>query len=158
MRDHSKDNARREVCRQLVARFDSIVTEYESRWGINVLPRLVGHELAERWALHMRELNEAIRAESNKDLQDLVDGAARGFELMEKQAIETGHKPHDPEYWSVALEDGRELRVYKTDIDAAQTKGEGVVAYSLQEIARVVSGLSVVNDVKENLGGTVEIF
>lgn len=149
-------NQNRLRCEHLINRFDDMVTQYESKWGIEALPRLVDFDLAENWRLHMQDLNDAIQRQHPGDLQDLVDGAARGLAALEKAAIAAGHKPHDAEYWAAKLKDGRELRIYKSVLDSMAPGEKGVVRYSLGEIAALISGLDVANEVKEVFGGRVE--
>jgi hypothetical protein len=137
----TSDNERRLACEHLINRFDTVMTEFESRWGMNVLPQIVSFDLAENWRLHMNDLNDAITRQDPIDLQDLVDGAARGLKAMEADAKARGHEPHEKEYWAVRLEDDRELRIYRTDLDANEPCAAGVIRYSLQEIARIVSNM-----------------
>ena len=71
---------------------DKTVSDYESRWGIDRLPDLVGPELRERFELQCDKLNKAIRESNVDEVEKLVPVSCRAYAALEKAAREAGEK------------------------------------------------------------------
>ena len=110
-----------------------------------------------KWDRQVEKVNVAIRAQDINALYGLVAGSIKGWAALEADALAQGHKPNDADYWEIKLpESDFTYRVYKTTLDAHSSAPDGVVRYSMAEVARILDGHQLVNVVKERLGGEVK--
>jgi len=130
---------------QWIDRLDNLNVEYEARWGVGVLPKLVSPETSEKWHRHIEKLDSAIEEKDVYNVRELIEGAFRGYDAMEKEAMTAGFKPHGaPVAWTVRMSDGRELAICATRNDAGVLHGNcrdriPLVIYTLEEIAGLVA-------------------
>lgn len=144
-----------EIRRQMW-RLDEVAVKMETKWGYDGLVPLVSAETARKWKAQKDKLDKAIRSENVADITALVDGTIRGYEKLEAEALAAGYTPHKPEVWDFTHpESGRHYRICKTLLDARRMAQEGVVVYTLGEVARILEANQLVNVVKETLGGEV---
>lgn len=125
-------------------KLDTVAVEYESRWGVSRLHKLVPFEMAQKWNAQTAKLNAAIKGGNLYDMPDLVDGTIRGYAALEKAAIAEGHKPHDaPLAWTVGLPSGKTLAIVRHPKDASlvndlkRDHGD-VVVWTIDEIANII--------------------
>jgi len=137
-------------------KLDNVAREFEARWGIDRLPKLVDGELAGKWDRQIGKLNEAITSSDLKSMKGLVDGTIRAWSVLEEAALKGGHKPNPDDVWDFKHPDsGRHYRIFKTNADAYCKAEDGVVNYSLEEVARLLEKNQLVNVVKEQFPGSV---
>jgi hypothetical protein len=147
------NDTQREIKRWL-DRLDEMALVYEARWGIGNLPRLCSEVTAQKYDKQNEKLAAAIKDQDIKLVQDLVNGFVRAYEIMEREAIERGHKPISPECMEVALESGFKLRIARNNTEARNLTVQGVYVWSLEEVARVIEkDYTLVNVIKENFKG-----
>jgi len=149
------NDTQREIKRWL-DRLDEMALAYEARWGIGNLPRLCSDVTAQKYDKQNEKLAAAIKDQDIKLVQDLVNGFVRAYEIMEREALEKGHKPTVAEYMEVALESGFRLRIARNNTEARGVTAQGVVVWSLEEVARVIEkDYTLVNKVKASFDGAV---
>lgn len=129
---------------QWIEKLDTLNVEYESRWGCGVLPQLVSSATAEKWLRHCQKIDDAITSNDLQLMVDLCEGAKRGLDALEQEAMRLGHKPHGaPVAWTVMMENGKELAICATRNDAAMCASNGakerdMVVWTIQEVANLI--------------------
>lgn len=138
-------------------RLDTVAVEYESRWGVARLHKLVPFEVAQKWDTQQAKLNAAIESGNLFDMPELVEGTIRGYAYLEAEAIKQGHKPHDaPLAWTVAMPSGKTLAIVRHEKDFALFKDASrqfgdVVVWTIDQIANIIEKEhTLVNVVKPN--------
>lgn len=140
-----------------ISRLDDVAVSHEVRWGIGRLEQLASPELRVKWDRQVEKVNAAIRAQDINGLYGLVEGSIKGWAALEADALAQGHKPNDAQYWEIKLPESEfTYRVYKTTTDAHSSAPEGVIRYSMAEVARILEGHQLVNAVKKRIGGEVK--
>lgn len=87
---------------------DEAALRVEGQWGIGRIERLVPPELAAKFAIAQRQLDEAIRRGDPALAAQKSASLAKGWQLMDKAAREAGHRPEDAgNVWFQASEDGK---------------------------------------------------
>lgn len=102
---------------RVIEKLDQIAIGYEAKWGVYRLETLASPELAEKWQRQVEKINEAIENKNLAQLRDLVDGAIRGYGMLEAAALAAGHTPSEPLYWEIR-KGSRIYRVVKTTQEA----------------------------------------
>lgn len=134
---------------------DETARQYEARWGIGVLPRIVTHDMAEKWQRQCDKLNDAISDGNLNEVMGLVQGTVRGYKALEDNALAMGHKPNPPDVWDAQHpESGRKYRFCKTRNDACAATEKDTVVYSLEEVVRILEKHQMVNVVKDTFPGS----
>jgi hypothetical protein len=136
-------------------KLDTVAAEYESRWGVSRLHKLVPFDMAQKWNAQQAKLNAAIQSGNLYDMPELVEGTIRGYAALEAAAIKQGHKPHDaPLAWTVGLPSGKTLAIVRHEKDFALFKDASrefgdVVCWTLDQIANIIENqYTLVNVVK----------
>jgi hypothetical protein len=140
-----------------IDRLDEVAISYESKWGIGRLNKIITDELAIKWDAQNKRLRDAIESQDLNRIADLVEGTIRGWAALENEAIKNGHKPNDNEFWETTFEESEfTYRIYKNETEKrAAGQSDGVVCYSLKELARILDNYQLVNKIKETIGGKV---
>lgn len=147
------NDTQREIKRWL-DRLDEMALAVEAKWGIGNLPRLCSETTAQKYDKQNEKLALAIREQDIRQVQDLVNGFGRAYEVMEREAIEKGNKPSVAEYMEVALESGFKLRIAKNGTEARSVTEKGVYVWTLEEVARIIEkDYTLVNLVKAQFDG-----
>lgn len=135
----------RDAISAAVMQVDERARAIELKWGCGRLQRLVGADLAERFLLQQRKLNEAVWAADIEGVRVQAAGMLRAYDALEAMAVQLGSEPLDPQVWEARLDDGRVLMVARTDaeawVQAARNRAAGreCVLYSLEQIAGFIS-------------------
>lgn len=123
---------------------DAVAIGMEAKWGADRLRLLVGPELREKFDRQRYLLNQAIW---HGDLEAIRREAPRmitAWQVLDRAAVAAGATELDPEVWEIALEDGSVAALVPSPqhISAAAKTVEGrlVKVYTLDEIARLLSG------------------
>jgi len=145
---------------QCIWQFDVDCRRYDALWGVDRLPALCGEEMREKWRSQIDKLNTAIQKESVRQVEELVTGCSRGFEVMDKQARENGHTPTIPTSMQTSMKDGSTLIIATSGPDAENLKElhPDATIYTLKEIANLLhqDKYALVNKTKEILGGDIK--
>ena len=153
--EQTLNNAQLEINYSL-QRFDAVARSYECVWGCGTLQNMVSPDTRAKWARHMENLNTAIKAEDAPQVALLVEGAVRGWGVLQTEAQAMGYKPNAPDVWDFRHpESGRRYRICKNLPDAAAATVKGVIVYSPEEIARILESQQLVNVVKEEFPAAV---
>lgn len=131
-------------------KLNQVEVEYESRWGVSKLPKLISPELKEKWDRQIEKLFKAKDENRLNDVIGLVEGCIRAYAVMESEAISRGHKMHDAEMWDVKHPDsGHVYRIVKNNYDAGVSLNDGARVYTLEEVARIIEAHDNINAVKD---------
>lgn len=132
-----------------IERLDQVTTDFEARWGCDVLPGLVSKDLTDKWHRQCERLNEAIQTKNLQNVADLTAGCIRGFKMLEDAAVAAGHAPRNPDCWDMVHPDsGRVYRFAKNINDARAAQEKGVYVYTLEEVVRILEANDMINKVK----------
>lgn len=121
----------------------------EQKWGAGRLELLVDDLTRARFARQRVTWREALKAawESpflTRDQLALVERKAgamrRGFEAMDAQAEEAGHRPIAPWVWEVPMKDGSVAALVQTQAEVGRVIAEGrhVYVFTLAEVGYVM--------------------
>lgn len=133
---------------------DRRVDEVEKLWGVDRLPYLVDDALRLRFWRAQEQLNAAIRSNDADAVSDRAANAVRGLEMLVKSAEEAGERVLEPDVWECSFPSGRGvLRLVRAfpEHAARLEHRDGVVTWTLDEVARVIEGLQLVNRVKDQV-------
>jgi hypothetical protein len=130
---------------------DKISSDFEQKWGADVLPSLVSPDTALRFGSAVGKLNAAISENDPSDVSKRADILVRGWKKLDEEATERGHKPLPPEIWTHTTEKFK-LAITRTSaeaIDAAKlARLEGFSFYSMEEVALILESKTLVNQTK----------
>ena len=138
---------------------DQVAVEAEAKWGAGRLRLLVSPELREKFDRQRYLFNQAIW---HGDLEQVRVQSARmtaAWRALDGAAEANGAEVLSAEVWEIALEDGTVAAIVRSPEDARAVARDGrkLVVYSLDEIARILSHHSAVNEAKMVWpGATVE--
>jgi hypothetical protein len=133
-----EDTPKLHIRRQL-DRLDTVAADFESRWGIGRLQSLAPPEVREKWERQNEKLAEAIGSADAVNIENLVDGTIRGWQLLERLATEAGHQPYDPAFLEYRI-DGRRYVVARSLVDAQalhKPHGGDAVIVTVGELVRL---------------------
>ena len=140
-----------------IDRLDQVAISYEAKWGIGRLQKLISPDLSVKWNIQNNKLRAAIDQQDVGLIAELVEGTVRAWAALEQNAIANGHKPNEADYWEVTPKDSDSVyRIYKNNYDARSAAPQGVLRYSLTEVANILESQQLINQVKGKLGGTVQ--
>ena len=144
-------------------KYDAVVSEKERMWGVDRLQHLVSPELRERFEAQMDKLNASI--DKCDGVEHEVDVTIRGVEMLERAAVELGHKPLTGDYIEGAMPDGKVIAITVNGYEAGKVKRENrdMAVYSVDEIGVIVGNFlerdkaNVVTSIKDAFAGaTIE--
>lgn len=135
---------------------DREMHQAEKIWGVDRLPYLVSHDLRQKFWKAQEQLNEAIRANDGDRVADRAANVRRGLEMIVKAAGEAKECPLDAEVWECPMPGGtgvlRLVRAFP-EHSARLEPRDGVVTWTLEEVARVLEGMQLINVVKDQMPG-----
>lgn len=142
-----------------IAGADEATIQMELKWGVGRLRLLVSPELRERFDRQRYLYNQAIW---HGDLENVRTQSARmiaAWRALNGAAEAAGADVLSADVWEVRLDDGTVAAIVP-DLGAAcgvMATGRGVAVYTLDEIGRILSHHSAVNEAKHVFpGATVE--
>jgi len=135
-------------------RLDQTALQFEAKWGYGNLEKYASAELAGKWELQRKKLNDAIVNGDLHKIATMVNGSIRGYVALEKFAMENGNVPNKPNVWDIVHPDNNQkYRIVVNDIDAHSAAEKDVIVYTLREVARVIHGSSLLNKIKQEFPG-----
>ena len=139
---------------------DKIASNFEQKWGADVLPSLVSPDTALRFGSAVGKLNAAISENDPSDVSKRANILIRGWIKMDAEATERGHETLPPEIWTHTTEKFK-LAITRTSaeaIDAAKlARLDGFSFYSMEEVALILESKTLVNQTKAVFpGATIE--
>jgi len=135
---------------------DRKMDEVEKVWGVDRLPYLVADNLRQKFWRAQEQLNEAIRSNDAEAVSDRAANVLRGLDMLVKAAEKAGERPLEPDVWECTMPSGNGvLRLVRAfpEHSARLEHRDGVVIWTLEEVARVIEGLQLVNRVKDAMPG-----
>lgn len=119
---------------------DRVAAEAERRWGVGRLETLVGPETAAKMARAKEQCDEAISAGDMELAAQKAASVARGYPVLEAEAIARGHKPNDVGMvWTVATpERAYALCLHTADVGAVAAQYPDHTAISVLELLRLL--------------------
>lgn len=126
---------------------DKVAIEMEARWGVGVLERFVTPETAARFASARKKLNDVIYGNDWQEVAKRASVMIRGWQALEKEAIETGKKPAEADrFWCVESSDGTKYVFVQhgRDMQAAIKQFPDHQAWAMTEVVRILAGQSLV--------------
>jgi hypothetical protein len=138
---------------------DRIAADYERRWGVGRLVTLCRDNARLSFRKGWQAWHDAAAKGDAQAMQKVLQGLKQLWTIMDSQATADGHKPLSAEVWEVRLADGRVLAIARTNAEAiaVQRDGRATIAYTLDELARLLPKLEMMDAVKTEFpGATVE--
>lgn len=135
---------------------DRQMHEIEKVWGVDRLPYLVDEALRLKFWRAQEQLNAAIRSNDADAVSDRAANVVRGLEMLVKAAQEAGERGLEHEVWECSFPSGKGvLRLVRAfpEHAARLEHRDGVMTWTLEEVARVIEGLQLVNSVKDEMPG-----
>lgn len=128
---------------KLVVQLDEVAVRYECIWGVYKLESLATGALADKVQSQVDKLNDAISECDVAKVRDLVAGTIRMYEVLEKNAVQLGHKPTTPDYWEINI-GSKIYRVVKSVSDARSLHrpdgDKGICIITLEELCKLHEG------------------
>lgn len=126
---------------------DKAVLMMDAKWGTDVLPTLVGVDLAAKFARWCCRRDDAIEAGDDEAAITAFENIVRGLKALDEAALAAGHKPLEiAQAWATRAEDGRAYVFVQSAEDARvaarQGRWEGYQIWSLPEVIRVLEDKS----------------
>lgn len=135
----------------LVRKLDIVALEMETKWGRGVLHGLCTPETSAKFMRVKLALDDAISGGDYDTVKAKSESLIRGWQMMEKEAIEAGHKKgHVTDIWfCCSPQMGIEYIICKNEMDAsrmvAQYPQRASAIHTLADIAKMIEDGSVVN-------------
>lgn len=134
---------------------DALEVKLELKWGRDRLRLLVSAELREKFD---RQKYLTSQARWSGGLEDVHREAARmvvAWNALDKAATAAGAQELDPEVWEVALRDGTVAAIVREPwlINRISAEGRRVNAYTLEEVAMMISAFPDLINVKKHFPG-----
>lgn len=131
----------------LLHRLDEVAFGMEQRWGAGCLTSLCKPETAAKWVRVKEALDQAILGGDYDTVKAKSESLARGWKLMEQEAIEAGHNLPITGIWYVTLENGIQYAFAENELKAAQLVARNPAmassVFTLEHIAEMLSKGSV---------------
>lgn len=121
---------------------DETAATMEAKWGADRLRLLVTPELREKFDRQRYLLNQAVWHGELEAVRRESQRMVAAWLALDRAAVAAGKQPLSPQVWEIALEDGTVAAIVPSDEHARHVNGEGrqVAVYTLDEIARLLSG------------------
>ena len=125
-----------------VRKLDEIAHRFERIWGVDRLPFLVSDFLRVKFESQQERLNTFIESNDEPAIQKAAAGMIRGWELLDAEAREAGHRPLVDTIWTVKHPDtGKLVSIYNSEVSLVDLQASGGVAFSLQELVQFIPAL-----------------
>jgi hypothetical protein len=143
----------------LVRKLDLVSCEMETIWGAGVLHSLCTSETSAKFMVVKNRLDQSIKENDYDTVKRDSEILMRGWNKMEAEAREAGHKPHGVDsVWYVSSQNGLEYIVCKHELDSARLVAaypkKASSVYTLADIAKMIERESLPN----NLSGDKDTF
>jgi hypothetical protein len=117
---------------------DRIAREKVDKWG-DTLPTFVPPEMAGRFEAAYEALGYAVEANDVMATNQIAGQLMRAWDVLEKTAIEAGHKPPAEDCYCVELEGGRIVCIASRNAHILREKYKDWIVYSFEDVARILS-------------------
>ncbi len=138
---------------------DNASSAAEAKWGVGRLVRLVSEETRASFHRGWEAWRAAVASRDAARVQSVVAKMCQAWAYMDREATAAGHAPLSPVVWEARMPDGRVLAVVRTmeEAHAVQRENRAIVVWTMDELARVLPRLELVNAIKAEFpGATVD--
>ena len=143
-------------CDYAVGPLDTVATEMDSVWGVDVLPTLVSPATAERYGSAIAHLNASIDASDPAATAAAAQNCIRGLHAMDAEARAAGRIPSPPACWLTEI-DGKRYGFVQDVAFAVRAKAAypDAVIFTLREAVVALRPMSfgLVAEVKQLFPG-----
>ena len=130
--------------------------EVERIWGVDRLPGLVGVGTRKKWWAAVAALYEAVRANDEDRVLELVQNLQKGLTKLVEEAEAAGYGPLDPDIWETPMSGGKILQIVRTfPADTFQPRDSEVLMWTLEDVAKLIEAQTVINQIKEQFPGAI---
>jgi len=134
--------------------------EVERIWGVDRLPALVGVGTRKKWWAAVSALYEALRANDEYRVLELVQNLQKGLTMLVEEAEAAGYGPLDLDIWEAPMSDGKILQIVRTfPADTYQPRDTEILIWTLEDVVKLIEAQTVINHVKKQFpGATINKF
>jgi len=131
------DKGKKSVIKTTLDSVDNVVREYEQKWGVRSLERLVSPKLAARFEQARLNLNQAVQNENVNEIVAKCEDVIRGYKVMEKEAVARGYKQDISKVWYMVNDKGEKYAFINDYSDAMYLDDEYKI-YNMPEVIRMI--------------------
>ena len=117
---------------------DRIAREKVDNWG-DTLPTFVPPEMAGRFEAAYDALTDAVEANDVMTTNQIAGQLMRAWDVLEKTALEAGHKPPAEDCYCVELDGERIVCIASKNAHVLREKYKHWIVYSFEDVARILS-------------------
>ena len=117
---------------------DRIAREKVNKWG-DTLPTFVPPEMAGRFEAAYDALTDAVEANDVMTTNQIAGQLMRAWDVLEKTALEAGHKPPAEDCYCIELEGERIVCIASKNAHVLREKYKHWIVYSFEDVARILS-------------------
>ena len=117
---------------------DRIAREKVNKWG-DTLPTLVPPEMAGRFEAAYDALRDAVEDNDVMTTNQIAGQLMRAWDVLEKTAVEAGHKPPAEDCYCVELDGERIVCIASKNAHVLREKYKHWIVYSFEDVARILS-------------------
>ena len=117
---------------------DRIAREKVNKWG-DTLPTFVPPEMAGRFEAAYDALNDAVEANDVMTTNQIAGQLMRAWDVLEKTALEAGHKPPAEDCYCIELDGERIVCIASKNAHVLREKYKHWIVYSFEDVARILS-------------------
>ena len=146
------------LIRAAIAGVDEVAIAMEGKWGVGQLPRQVAAidpPLAARFELQKRKFDDAIVIHGEAETLKHCEAMKRGWQVLDRFAMEHGCEPLNSEVWELKLDDGTVVAICKHACHVPNI-ADGREAWSLEELGKLIkSQPALIRKSKQHFPGAV---
>lgn len=130
-----------EAINSVIDGVEATARQYEDKWGVGRLELLVDDELRLKFRQQYERFNNACMAHDVVRVRMAGAGMIRGWQTLDKAAVEAGAQPLDPQTWEIQLPDGRVIAFCRHLHDSFHVarSGRNIEIWTPEEIVRVIT-------------------
>tara|TARA_Y100000287_G_scaffold70659_2_gene56001 strand:- start:1971 stop:2579 length:609 start_codon:yes stop_codon:yes gene_type:complete len=117
---------------------DRIAREKVNKWG-DTLPTFVPPEMAGRFEAAYDALTDAVEANDVMTTNQIAGQLMRAWDVLEKTALEAGHKPPAEDCYCIELDGERIVCIASKNAHVLREKYKHWIVYSFEDVARILS-------------------
>ena len=147
-----------DVIRAAIAGADEVAVEMETKWGVGQLGRKVASispQLSARFERQKRKFDDCLVTYDEEEILKHSEAMKRGWQMLDKFAIEHGCEPLSSDVWEIKLNDGTAVAVCKHAAHVANI-ADGREVWSLDELAKMIEAQpALIRKSKQRFPGAV---
>jgi hypothetical protein len=154
-KEHLANGSKWDLIQAVVIGVDQVVRDLEQTWGVGRLITLVSDKTRLSFKRGHGLWSQALTDSDLEAVRDLGPKMIAAWRFMAKEADSLGHAPLSVDRWEARMKDGRVLVVVRTvaEAHAVAADGRGAVCWTMDELARVLPSLTLLDAVKTEFPG-----